>query len=106
MRVPPCDIAPIEFCALFKIKADIWHELQERGLGPKVHRHPGTDLERISPAAIRAWQEAVKDPNCEAAKILRRYAVARRSGLASLQSPNHPANLLRALKAARESAAE
>jgi len=106
MPVPPCDISPIEFCALFQIKSHIFNELKRHRLGPEIHQPPGTDLERISPAAIRAWQESIKDPNCKAAKILRQHAFAIQRGLKGLKSPNHPANLikeLKALKAARES---
>src|SRR5215831_9271250 len=107
MPIPPCDISRIEFCADQNITLETYVKLKKHNAAPEERVVPGTKLERITPAAYRAWLTMLKQPDSKAAQILRDAAAARRRGLLSLKSPNHPMNLLKelkALKAARESA--
>jgi hypothetical protein len=107
MSVPPCDISRGEFCTYQNINLKTYLKLKQHNVAPEEYRIPGTKLERITPAAYRAWLTMVKQPDSKAAQILHDAVSARRRGLLSLKSPNHPMNLLKefkALKAASKTA--
>src|SRR5215831_11302376 len=99
MSVPPCDISRGEFCTFQNIPLETYLKLKQHNVAPEEYRIPGTKLERITPAAYRAWLTMLKRPGNKAAEILRDAVAARRRGLLSLQSPKHPSNLLKELKA-------
>ena len=99
MSVPPCDISRGEFCTFQNIPLETYLKLKNHNAAPEERVVPGTKLERITPAAYRAWLTMLKQPDSKAAQILRDAAAARRRGLLSLKSPNHPMNLLKELKA-------
>ena len=99
MPVPPCDISRGEFCTFQNIPLETYLKLKQHKAAPEEYRVPGTKLERITPAAYRAWLTMSKQPGSKAAEILYKAIAARRRGLLSLKSPNHPMNLLKELKA-------
>jgi hypothetical protein len=107
MPVPPCDISRIEFCADQNIDLKTYLKLKQHNAAPEEYRVPGTKLDRITPASYRAWLTMSKQPGSKVAQILQDAVAARRRGLLSLKSPNHPMNLLKeykALKAASKTA--
>jgi hypothetical protein len=99
MPIPPCEISRLEFCADQNINLKTYLKLKQHGVAPEERLIPGTKLERITPAAYRAWLAMIKQPGNKAVEILRDAEAARHRGLQSLKSPGHPSNLLKELKA-------
>jgi hypothetical protein len=92
-----------EFRAKYGLSKAQYETMQEKGLGPKETLFPESNVRRILPPAEKAWLELINRPDIQMAEAKRRTAIARRCGLAALQSPAHPANIYRRAKASEKS---
>jgi hypothetical protein len=94
-----------KFCEAEGFGLLTYRKLHFNGLAPEERILPGTSIVDITVEAHRAWRKMIKQqPDGKAAEIVRRGREGSQRGALSLKSPNHPANLikeLRALKAAR-----
>ncbi|SRR6266516_3926690 len=98
MPIPACGFSIQEFCEEHGFSPAQYKTWQKRGVGPQETLFPGTRVRRIMPESYEVWLKRIAHPDIQMAEAQRRTAFAKRIGKLSLSNPNHPSNLMRAIR--------